>query len=103
MFYGEQNQKNKMAWVPTTNEQARIYFYNIYTRETSWAPPPGAPRIELEHWEKTYAARKTKKKKASAPARRFSPLADASLLESEITTEVDALRDPAGLIEASSF
>ena len=30
-------------------------------------------------------------------------LADASLLESEITTEVDALRDPAGLIEASSF
>ena len=31
------------------------------------------------------------------------PLADASLLESEITTEVDALRDPAGLIEASSF
>ena len=76
MFYGEQNQKNKMAWVPTTNEQARIYFYNIYTRETSWAPPPGAPRIELEHWEKTYAARKTKKNKAKAPARRFSPLAD---------------------------
>ena len=33
----------------------------------------------------------------------LEPLADASLLESEITTEVDALRDPAGLIEASSF
>jgi|MDTB01.1.fsa_nt_gb hypothetical protein len=49
-----------MAWVPTTDAQARVYFYNIYTRETSWVPPPGAPRIELEHWEKTYAARKAK-------------------------------------------
>jgi len=61
LYYAEQNHKNKMAWVPTTDAQARIYFYNLYTRETSWVPPPGAPRIELEWWEKTYAQRKSKK------------------------------------------
>jgi hypothetical protein len=61
LYYAEQNHKNKMAWVPTTDAQARIYFYNLYTRETSWVPPPGAPRIELEWWEKTYTQRMHKK------------------------------------------
>jgi hypothetical protein len=61
LYHAEQNHKNKMAWVPTTDAQARIYFYNLYTRDTSWVPPPGAPRIELEWWEKTYAQRKAKK------------------------------------------
>jgi hypothetical protein len=59
LYYAEQNAKNKMAWVPTPDAQCRIYFYNLYTRETSWAPPPGAPRIELEWWEQTYKQRKT--------------------------------------------
>lgn len=29
LYYAEQNAKNKMAWVPTTDAQARIYFYNL--------------------------------------------------------------------------
>jgi hypothetical protein len=37
-----------------------------YTRETRWTPPPGAPRIELEWWEKTFAERKAAEAKAAA-------------------------------------
>jgi|AntAceMinimDraft_5_1070358.scaffolds.fasta_scaffold493325_1 hypothetical protein len=58
LYYADQNAQNKMAWVPTTDAQARTYFYNLYTRETAWVPPLGAPRIELEHWEKTFLERK---------------------------------------------
>ena len=68
MYYAEQNAKNKMAWVPTTDAQARTYFYNLYTRETRWVPPHGAPRVELEWWEKTYAERKAPKKKRGVEA-----------------------------------
>lgn len=64
LFYADQNHKNKMAWVPTTDAQARVYFYNLYTRETSWVPPAGAPRVELEWWEKSFADKKREKLKS---------------------------------------
>lgn len=56
-FYALQNAENKMAWVPTTDATGRAYYYNLYTRETSWDPPHGAPRIELEWWEPPFVAR----------------------------------------------
>jgi len=64
LFYADQNHKNKMAWVPTTDAQARVYFYNLYTRETSWVPPAGAPRVELEWWEKSFAEKKRAKQRS---------------------------------------
>ena len=45
--------------------QARIYWYNLYTRETKWSPPAGAPRVELEPWEKTYTEKKATKDKGA--------------------------------------
>jgi len=39
-----------------------------YTRETRWMPPPGAPRVELEWWERSYSERKAAERKSRAKA-----------------------------------
>lgn len=56
-YYANQNAQNKLTWVPTTDDQGRTYFYNLYTKDTRWSPPAGAPRIELSWWEKSYLER----------------------------------------------
>lgn len=68
-YYNDMNAKNKMAWVPTTDNQTRTYYYNLYTRETRWDPLHGAPRIELAWWEQPYAVTsEQRRKKAEAEA-----------------------------------
>lgn len=56
-YYAQMNAQNKLTWLPTTDDQGHTYFYNLYTKEVRWSPPFGAPRIELNWWEKGYTER----------------------------------------------